>query len=266
MCGIAGYSLSPRSGVDRTLAAQALLAGIADRGADAVGYAYRGENDAYPVVMKQRTPASRLLERVSVPAHATELLVHVRDYTKGHPSIPANNHPVRHGPVVGIHNGIITNDDELLAPHSCARSEPRMSVDSEAIFALAAHSQNDPRALEALAGSMATGWLDQREPGTVFAARGVGRPLWLGRGRDEVFFASTRKALEIAGEFAGVRLRLSEVRDGTFLALRAGRVARTARFRPDRSYVEDRALPAVRAPGQSAYCLERLAKIAAAAA
>ncbi|HEY4237762.1 MAG TPA: hypothetical protein VGM45_10570, partial [Gaiellaceae bacterium] len=94
MCGIAGYSLSLRSGVDRTLAAQALLAGIADRGADAVGYAYRGGQDEYAVVTKQRTAASRLLERISVPAHADELLIHVRDYTKGHPSIPANNHPV----------------------------------------------------------------------------------------------------------------------------------------------------------------------------
>ena len=266
MCGIAGYSVSLRSGVDRTLAAQALLAGIADRGADAVGYAYRGGDDEYPVVTKQQTPASRLLERITVPAHADELLIHVRDYTKGHPSIPANNHPVRHGPIVGIHNGIIANDDELLAPHSCAHSEPQMSVDSEAIFALAAHSQNDPRALEALSGTMATAWLDQREVGTVFAARGVGRPLWLGRGRHEVFFASTRTALEIVSEYTGVRLRLSEVRDGTFLALRDGRVAHTARFRPDRSYVEEGSLPAVRAPGQSAYCLARLAVIAAAAA
>src|SRR5215471_4534700 len=266
MCGIAGYSLSPRSGVDRTLAAQALLAGIADRGADAVGYAYRGGTDTYPVVTKQRTAASRLLERIDVPQQADELLIHVRDYTKGHPSIPANNHPVRHGPIVGIHNGIIVNDDELLAPHSCARAEPRMSVDSEAIFALAAHSRNDPRALEELAGSMATAWLDHREPGTLFAARGVGRPLWLGRGRDEVLFASTRAALEIASEYTQVKLRLSEVRDGTFLALRDGRVAHTARFRPDPTYVEERALPAVRAPGQSAYCLARLAVIAAAAA
>jgi glucosamine 6-phosphate synthetase-like amidotransferase/phosphosugar isomerase protein len=263
MCGIAGYSLTPRSGVDRTLAAQALLAGIAERGADAVGYAHRGPIDRYPVVTKQRTPASDLLERVGVPEHATELLVHVRDYTKGHPSIPANNHPVRHGPVVGIHNGIITNDDDLLAPHSCARAEPRMTVDSEAIFALAAHSRNEPGALEALAGTMAAAWLDQREPGTVFAARGVGRPLWLGRGREEVFFASTRKALEVVSEYTGVALRLSELRDGTFLALRSGRVARTARFRPDRSYVEERALPAVRAPGESAHCLKRLAAIAA---
>jgi glucosamine 6-phosphate synthetase-like amidotransferase/phosphosugar isomerase protein len=265
MCGIAGYSLSSRSDVDRTLAAQALLAGIADRGADAVGYAYRGDSDTYPVVTKQRTPARRLLERIAVPEHATELLVHVRDYTKGHPSIPANNHPVRHGPVVGIHNGIILNDDELLAPHSCARAEPRMTVDSEAIFALAAHSQNDPRALEELAGSMATAWLDQREQGTVFAARGVGRPLWLGRGREEIFFASNRTALEVVSEYTRVKLRLSEVKDGTFLALRAGRLARSARFRPDRSYVEQTALPAVRAPGESAYCLQRLAAIAAAA-
>src|SRR6201987_1299455 len=177
MCGIAGYSLSGRSRVDRTLAAQALLAGIADRGADAVGYAYRGAADAYPVVTKQRTPASKLLERIDVPASATELLVHVRDYTKGHPSISANNHPVRHGPVVGIHNGIIVNDDELLAPHDCARAEPRMTVDSEAIFAIAAPSHSDPRALEALHGSMAAAWLDEREPNLIRVARGVGRPL-----------------------------------------------------------------------------------------
>jgi glucosamine 6-phosphate synthetase-like amidotransferase/phosphosugar isomerase protein len=266
MCGIGGYSLSSRSRVDRTLAAQALLAGIAERGADAVGYAYRGPADDYPVVTKQRTPASLLLQRIDVPDRATELLVHVRDYTKGHPSVPANNHPVLHGPVVGIHNGIILNDDELLAPHSCARVEPRMTVDSEAIFALAAHSRNDPRALEALAGSMAAAWLDGREPGTVFAARGVGRPLWLGRGREETFFASTREALEIVSEYAGVRLRTRALRDGTFLALGEGRVTRTARFRPDRSYVEGTPLPAVRAPGESAHCLRQLAAIAAAVA
>src|SRR5919205_1259870 len=162
MCGIAGYSVPSASSLGRTFAAQALLAAIAERGADAVGYAYRRPGEAYATVVKQRTPASQLLDRVSVPDDVDQLLVHVRDYTKGHPSIAANNHPVRHGPVVGIHNGIILNDDELLAPHSCARSEPRMTVDSEAIFALAAHSHNDPLALEELAGSLAAAWLDSR--------------------------------------------------------------------------------------------------------
>ena len=145
MCGIAGYSLSPRSSVERTLAAQALLAAIAERGADAVGYAYRTPGAQAATVIKQRTPASELLERVDVPDGATELLVHVRDYTKGHPSIAANNHPVRHGPVVGIHNGIIVNDDELLERHACSRAEPEMTVDSEAIFAVAAHSRSEAR-------------------------------------------------------------------------------------------------------------------------
>src|SRR3989475_3572423 len=163
MCGIAGYSLSPDSSVDRTLGAQALLAGSADRGAHAVGYAYRAPGEGFSTLVKQRTPASRLLERINVPAEAGQVLVHVRDYTKGHPSIPANNPPVRHGPVVGIHNGIITNDDELLDRHHCARAEPQMTVDSEAIFAVAAHSRSEARALEELEGAMAAAWLDERD-------------------------------------------------------------------------------------------------------
>ena len=67
MCGIAGFSVRPGSGLERTLAAQALLAGIAERGADAVGYAYRRPREPYATVVKQRTPASQLLDRVSVP-------------------------------------------------------------------------------------------------------------------------------------------------------------------------------------------------------
>src|SRR5581483_10400151 len=163
---------------------------------------------------------------------ATQALVHVRDYTKGHPSIAANNHPVRHEPVVGIHNGIIVNDDELLADYSCARAEPRMTVDSEAIFAVAAHSRNDARALEALHGSMASAWLDERAPGIVFAARGVGRPLWLGEGRDGVYFASTRLALEVLEEYCRLRLRKRELPEGSLVELRGGEVTRRERFNP----------------------------------
>src|SRR4051794_32951877 len=264
MCGIAGYSVRTGSGLDRTLAAQALMAAIAERGADAVGYAYRRPADPYATVVKQRTPASQLLDRVSVPQDVNQLLVHVRDYTKGHPSIAANNHPVRHGPVVGIHNGIITNDDELLAPHSCARAEPRMTVDSEAIFAVAAHSRNDARALEHLRGAMATSWMDEREPGVVFVARGSGRPLWIGEARNAVFFASTKLALEVVAQYCSLRLRKRELPEGTWLALRGGEIVRRERFRPDLEYVEPDPLPAVRAPGEREFCLLRLAALAAA--
>src|SRR5206468_12703929 len=133
-----------------------LLAGIAERGADAVGFAHRGLA-AYVTVHKQRSGASALLDRVDVPEETTQLLVHVRDYTKGHPSLAANNHPIRHGSVVGIHNGIIVNDDELFEHESIERAEADMTVDSEIIFALAERSRGrTARALERLVGSMAT--------------------------------------------------------------------------------------------------------------
>jgi glucosamine 6-phosphate synthetase-like amidotransferase/phosphosugar isomerase protein len=263
MCGIAGYSLSPDSSVDRTLAAQALLAGIADRGADAVGYAYRAPGEGFSTVVKQRTPASHLLERIDVPERAAQALVHVRDYTKGHPSIPANNHPVRHGPVVGIHNGIIVNDDEILCKFDCARSEPRMTVDTEAIMALAAHSRADAHAFEQLRGSMATAWFDERAPDILYIARGAHRPLWIGRSLEELVFASNKRALEVVEHYAEIKLRKQEVREGTFVAVRDGEIVRQERFRPDHEF-EDEPLPAVRAPGETAACLSALAALAAA--
>src|SRR5215217_8128025 len=261
MCGIAGYSLSPDSSVDRTLTAQALLAGISERGADAVGYAYRAPGEGFSTVVKQRTPASRLLERIDVPERVAQALIHVRDYTKGHPSIPANNHPVRHGPVVGIHNGIIVNDDEILEAHPCARSEPRMTVDSEAIFALAAHSRSDSRAFEDLHGSMAAAWIDEREPNTLFAARGIGRPLWTGEGPGGVFLASTKLALEVAERYAETPLQKREVPEGTALVLRDGKIVRREAFRPDRTFVEADPLPSVRAPHERETCLTALATL-----
>ena len=263
MCGIAGYSLSPKSSVDRTLAAQALLAGIAERGADAAGYAYRTPGDGRVRGHKQRSGASSLLDQIAVPADVTQVLVHVRDYTKGHPSIAENNHPIRHGAVVGIHNGIIFNDEEILDRYGFERAHPDMTVDSEAIFALAEHAEGRARPLQELRGSMACAWLDERRADVIFVARGVGRPIWIGAGRHERFFASTPQTLELVERYTGVRLRKREVREGTLVALSRGREAWTERFRPDRRF-EERQLPAVRAPDEGASCLQRLAAIATA--
>ena len=261
MCGIAGYSLSASSTVERTLAAQALLAGIAERGADAVGYAHRC-GDGPVEIHKQRSGATALLEQVVLPEDVTETLVHVRDYTKGHPRIEANNHPIRHGAVVGVHNGIIFNDDELMDTHGFERAEPLMTVDSEAIFALAEASDRSAKALEQLRGSMATAWLDERRQGTVFLARGVGRPLWVGAGREEIFFASTKAALEVLERYLPIRLRKDELSEGTLVVLADGRELKREPFRPDRNF-EERSLPAVRAPQEGLSCLQRLAALAA---
>ena len=263
MCGIAGYSLASGSSVERTVAARALLTGIAERGADAVGYAYRVAGE--PVaVHKQRSGATALLERIQVPEAASKLLVHVRDFTKGHPSLAANNHPIRHGSVVGIHNGIIKNDDELFAQHRIERGEPGMTVDSEIIFALAEQSRGRTAAvLEELYGSMATAWLDEERP-ELLIARGMGRPLWLGTRKHEFFFASTRVALELVESYCSIKLRKRELPEGTVVAVEGGRVVGRDSFQPDRSF-EEEPLPAVRAPDEARLCLERLATLHAVA-
>jgi glucosamine 6-phosphate synthetase-like amidotransferase/phosphosugar isomerase protein len=264
MCGIAGYSLEPEAGIMRTLAAQALLAGIAERGADAVGYLHRCPGEA-PAVHKQRSGASALLGELAIPQGASEVLVHVRDYTKGHPTIEANNHPVRHGDVVGIHNGIIVNDEEIFAAHGFERDAPEMSVDTEAIFALAESFGSRGATLEELRGSMAAAWVDAREPGVVYLARGVGRPLWIGESPYGILFASTKHALEVCEYFMRLPLDKQELAEGTFLELEHGEILRSEQFRPDHGFSEETPLPAVRAPGERESCLRLLTALAAAA-
>lgn len=262
MCGIAGYSLGLDSRVERTVAARALLAGIAERGADAVGYAFRQPRSAI-TIHKQRSGATALLDRIRVPEEASQLLVHVRDYTKGHPSLSANNHPIRHGAVVGIHNGIIENDDELFDAHGIARAEPDMTVDSEIIFALAERSRGrTAEALQKLYGSMAAAWLDEGRP-ELLLARGMGRPLWLGVGKRELFFASTKLALELVESYADLKLRKSQLEEGVVTAVENGKVVARDTFSPDLSF-EENPLPAVRAPDEARSCLARLARLHAA--
>ena len=263
MCGIAGFSLDPKLSVDRTLAAQALLAGISERGADAVGYAWRGERGLVGVT-KLQGGASALIDELVVPTATSQALIHVRDFTKGHPALAANNHPIRHGAVVGIHNGIIENDDALLARYGIARAEPQMTVDSEAIFALMERREHDARALSEMRGAMAAAWLDERDNATLFIARGRLRPLWVGRSADGLFFASTRRALAIASAALKTRLQVDEVHEGRLLHVVDGAIVRQRRFRPDRRYRESDVLPPVRAPREAVTCLERLAAIASA--
>ena len=99
----------------------------------------------------------------------------------------------------------------------------------------------------------------------MFLARGSGRPLWVGEGRDSVFFASTKAALEVVERYCDLKLRKREVREGT-LARARGRTGRPPPALPPRrlDYDEDHPLPSVRAPQEREFCLTRLAKLAAA--
>ena len=261
MCGIGGYSLHPASEIDRTLAAQALLAGIAERGSDAAGCAARCARGTL-TVDKTRAGASALLDRLDVPTDATDALVHVRASTKGHPRVPTNNHPVRHASVVGIHNVTITNDDDVLATLGRVRRHPETTVDSEAIFALAYAARSDARAFEALRGSLAAAWVDLREPRVLHVARGGGRPLWVARSPGAVFFASTRSALALLARTLRIRLHAGRVAHGLALAFADGRILWRQRFAPD-TCAEDEEVDAVHARAEAGRCRHMLALRAA---
>ena len=138
-----------------------------------------------------------------------------------------------------------------------------MTVDSEAIFALVDEFGTRRTTLEQLVGTMAAAWVDDREPDVLHVARGMGRPLWLARGRHEVLFASTRAALEVVEKALGTTLRKTQVDEGRLLSLVDGELVEERRWSPDRSYREDRQLPAVRAPLEGRSCLDRLWAIAA---
>jgi asparagine synthetase B (glutamine-hydrolysing) len=141
-----------------------------------------------------------------------------------------------------------------------------MTVDSEAIFALVEHHRHRARALSQLRGAMAAAWMDERDSTTLYLARGRLRPLWIGRSSDELYFASTRRALRIVEAALQTRLRVHEVREGRLLRVVEGEIVREKRFRPDRRYREEGYLPPVRAPREAVSCLERLAALASVAA
>ena len=69
-----------------------------------------------------------------------------------------------------------------------------------------------------------------------------------------------KRALEIAEQYTGLRLRKRELAEGTLVALDGVRAVRREAFTPDSSYEAD-PLPAVRAPHEGAFCLQRLASI-----
>jgi len=236
MCGLAGFSLSTRDSrwVDTSQLSEALLGGIELRGPHATGVAWVDGG----VVRHRKAPirASSFIEQYgSIPKQATNALLHARYATQGDPADSRNNHPIRVQPVTGVHNGVIFNATELYdrTPHT----ERLHGVDSEAIFALLAHTREHPtEALEQLEGSATVAWYDDRDPSIVQVARGATSPLITARTDGGSFlFASTESALTEAADHTSLTLRdICTQNEGVHLSVRAGQVVHQCTFEADR--------------------------------
>jgi glutamine phosphoribosylpyrophosphate amidotransferase len=236
VCGIAGLSVAPGVEIDSTATARLLLAGLAERGQDATGYAFHRPDDTVEV-HKESVALSSFIAHLELPERVRTTVMHVRDFTKGRPGINDNNHPIRYGHVVGVHNGHLDNDDELFEAYGLPRSTPDITVDSEVIMALTEHLGDLGRALELVRGSAAVALLHDGDPGRLQLAKRASRTLHIARGEGLALFASTREPLELARKALGRKLRFEELRDGSVVELRDGEITERHRFHVDSRFV-----------------------------
>lgn len=146
MCGIGGFFVSPNSCLLKTgqisklkVLTVELLKNLEKHGKEASGLAIVGMEGIK--VYKQAVCSSKLVMAKAfnkfldnnLDDKTISVMVHTRLPTVGSVDNNDNNHPVIHGNVVGIHNGHITNHDNLFGKLKVKRLA---EVDSEVIFAM----------------------------------------------------------------------------------------------------------------------------------
>lgn len=231
MCGIAGMNLSPDENIDARELATALLLGIEERGRDATGAAFF--NGSEPTVQKSDMDATEFVEYLDMNPDATNVILHTRWATKGPYTVNANNHPIDVNGIIGVHNGMVWNDDELF--ERIGADKRIAEVDSEAIFATLLHGQEKaPHALARVEGSAAVAWIESYgDPDMLHASRVSSSPFVFAFSEAGSFvFASTEKALTAATATVGMKIAGGpyNLEEGVYLRVRHGEIVSRMRF------------------------------------
>jgi len=232
MCGIAGFSLKTDEDINARKLGSALLTQIVTRGAHATGMAFVTGKPEKRIIKnyKSNVNAFKFVEQYinKLPVDSKTGIFHTRYATLGSPLINLNNHPIRVGSVVGVHNGHVSNHQELFSKYtSFAR---KAQVDSEAIFSMLASykaSESKPTDLLGLVqGGAAVAWLDTRTGVDLHLARCCSSPLAVGQTAEGSFiFASTQVLLGRAVKDAGVKLDwIEEIPEWSYIKVRRGRL------------------------------------------
>lgn len=247
ICGIAGFSLNPNATVDATVLSAALALSIESRGGHATGIAHYHPHQKAVLVTKDGVTAYEFIDRImeSVDPKCRAAIIHTRFGTKGSSDKNENNHPIVLPGIVGVHNGIITNDDEVTERLELDRVA---EVDSEVLFHII-RDQGVRHVAEHVHGDAAVAWMNVgQEPGrmlrppTVNVAVLNNRPAvlaWLfhrDKGKpaptstsEGIVFASTEAALKAVERDLGGEYRIAfppsyDMVDGQFACLLDGSV------------------------------------------
>ena len=184
MCGIGGisYDSTQHPGIVVGDAVD-LLKALKPRGPHAHGIAFgtNGKVVVYKALgtIESKTAQERLNRFVRKHTEAKGidwLFVHTRFATHGDQKYMANNHPVRHRNVIGVHNGVIDNYEAVLETLG-GREDKKAGVDSEAIFAALHHKGLNTDAIQKVIGSVAFIAVNIEDPNTLLVGRGNSSPL-----------------------------------------------------------------------------------------
>lgn len=205
MCGISGlaFKVAPSTfgmeqGVIERLVDNLLL-GIEHRGKHSTGVvSARGRKTRMDKAPKDATTFVKTRRRLM--DDPMFVLLHTRFATQGDPKINLNNHPVRYDSTYIVHNGHISNDDELFKDEDMYR---HAQVDSEAIAAMF-HKfglEKAHLAAQKLQGGFATAVINPRQfPNQIVIAKGESSPCVIFENEVMVAWASVTTALDEAFE------------------------------------------------------------------
>jgi hypothetical protein len=201
MCGIIGVIYGPDGPEAEEWTpsefAQMMFPAIVRRGPHAYGWMYSRNGEITTHVAKGRCDTKRAIRSMDIPDDVQWMVGHVRWATHGDPANLLNNHPIEHGDIVGVHNGVIYNYKDILA--ETGRVNEAREVDSEAIFA-AVNKWGHQSGLKRIKGDMVAVYADKRFPDSLRIARTQGRPLVMCKTpTGAVFFASIEQAIDATG-------------------------------------------------------------------
>jgi glucosamine 6-phosphate synthetase-like amidotransferase/phosphosugar isomerase protein len=228
MCGIAGFNIADGDfgKINSQALAKHLLLSIEERGTDATGGAWSQKDKDNLAIWyaKQNVKASTFQSYLPsyIPKRSRNVILHTRYATQGDPKVSDNNHPIVVPLVVGVHNGHISNDKELIRDLNVDRIG---QVDSEAAFHLIGSNLDKPQdVLGDLRGRAALGWFRTDKPRELHLARCTGSPLAIGQTKaGSLIFASTMSLLHKACTASKIKIDWEyDVPEWSYLKFRNG--------------------------------------------
>lgn len=232
MCGIGAFHVVGDE-FDAGRCARILLRLLEVRGRDASGVAWHQPvgNSVETLILKGNTSGSSLAKEIKPGQVGSTGIVHTRWATKGSPEVNLNNHPIDVSGIVGVHNGHVSNDDELFKRIDSSSYQRQAQVDSEAAFAWLAHGDSQVSLVNRMAqikGNAALLWLDSHDGRQrLHAARLTSSPLVMGQMKQgSVIFASTQAILDETAKRLNVAFDFCySFKEGEYCIVENGRIS-----------------------------------------